>query len=209
MNCDDTMDEVGRLGRRDMTEADREALCRHLLGCADCQAVIEAVRGLADFRNLPVPEPASGAFERVLYGKGTAPPRPAPRSRFWTGAASGAAVAASLLMAAWLSGVLPQAAGPMLPPVATVALDEPQNLDIAIDLERDLPQATITVSLRGDIELDGYAGRRQLSWQADLAGGVNRLSLPVVARDAAGGRLLVEVAHGNRTRRFTVDVLPG
>jgi hypothetical protein len=66
--------------------------------------------------------------------------------------------------------------------------------------------AEIYVLLTGDVELDGYAGQRELRWHTDLATGSNQLVIPVVAIGSAGGQLLVEVEHDMKRRKFLVDI---
>ncbi|MDZ7645468.1 MAG: hypothetical protein U5K76_15390 [Woeseiaceae bacterium] len=144
---------------------------------------------------------ARGAAQQA--GEGEAP----ARSRFWLGVGSGAAIAASLTVAILSSGLLDTASLPATEPAGfEVALGEPRNVNIAIEMPHDLPDAGITVALTGGIELQGYAGRRELSWTTDLEAGVNKLTLPLVAVDSQGGRLLVRVGHGDRERRFSMDV---
>ena len=43
-------------------------------------------------------------------------------------------------------------------------------------------------------------------WSTDLDRGINQLTLPVVAIDATGGQVLVEVTHGDKRRTFVLDV---
>jgi hypothetical protein len=45
-----------------------------------------------------------------------------------------------------------------------------------------------------------------LRWSTDLDRGINQLTLPVVALDASGGQVLVEVTHGRQRRTFVLDV---
>jgi hypothetical protein len=49
-------------------------------------------------------------------------------------------------------------------------------------------------------------GQRELRWSTDLDRGINQLTLPVVALDATGGQVLVEVTHGQQRRTFVLDV---
>ena len=62
--------------------------------------------------------------------------------------------------------------------------------------------------LTGGIELDGYAGERELSWTTNLESGINRLSLPVRAITREGGSLVVQLRHPETDRLFVIDVLP-
>jgi hypothetical protein len=77
---------------------------------------------------------------------------------------------------------------------------------VQLESPEPLANAEVRVELRGGVELDGYAGQRELRWSTDLDRGVNQLTLPVVAIDANGGQVLVEVTHGQKRRTFLLDV---
>ena len=87
-----------------------------------------------------------------------------------------------------------------------VAVLLPCNVTVALDSPERLANAEVRVELRGGVELDGYAGQRELRWSTNLEQGVNQLTLPVVAIDAHGGQVLVEVTHGQKRRTFLLDV---
>lgn len=85
-----------------------------------------------------------------------------------------------------------------------VTLGEPRNMDIAIETGMPLDGASISVLLSGGVELDGYDDRRELTWTTDLEAGINRLSLPVVAIDPAGGKMVVRLDHPDSEQVFVV-----
>ena len=116
-------------------------------------------------------------------------------------------MAASLLAAALMLGVLvtpvdtaPQAAE------FFVSASEARVMNIAIEADRDLPGAKISILLSGDVEVDGYGGRRELSWSDDLKMGVNKLSLPLLASGAGGGQMVVRLSHPNSEQLFVINL---
>ncbi len=207
MNCDAARDSLVAAGEGTLGELAQRRFEAHLAACDDCRAAARAYAGLRALREQAAVEPPAGLFERVVRRSVEHEPPVTSGSRFWLGAGIGAAVAASLIVALLTAGVLPGIA-PQTVPVAALqlSLGEPRNVNIAIDMLEDLPGAEISVVLSGGIELDGYAGRRELRWTTDLKAGTNRLTLPLVAVGEGGGRLLVRVGHGARERRFTLDV---
>ena len=64
----------------------------------------------------------------------------------------------------------------------------------------------VRILLAGGIELDGLGTRRELKWKTDLEPGINRLTLPIVATDSSGGKILVAVGHGENQRSFVVEI---
>ena len=121
-------------------------------------------------------------------------------------APSGAALAATI--AALAVGVLlwDNGSAPVAIPEVRAALNQPSNVTVALDSPERLANAEVRVELRGGVELEGYAGQRELRWSTDLERGVNQLTLPVVATDTHGGQVLVEVTHGQKRRTFLLDV---
>lgn len=209
MNCEDTRDKLYALGRGELPELERRQLFHHVGDCDDCQAVMQAVHGLRDLRRQPAEEPPPGLFERSMERARREGGTTERHDGFWRGAGIGAALAASLMVAVWSLGVVPESPAPVTQPVVALSPGEPRDVNIAIDMDQRLAGAAITVQLTDGIEIDGYPGRRELSWTTDLEAGTNKLTLPVIASDTRGGALLVRVGHGGRERRFTVELPVG
>jgi hypothetical protein len=95
---------------------------------------------------------------------------------------------------------------PSAVPAVHVALNQPRPVTVTLESPEALVNAVVRIELRGAVALDGYAGQRELRWSTDLDRGINQLTLPVVALDAAGGQVLVEVTHGDKRRAFVLDV---
>ena len=79
-------------------------------------------------------------------------------------------------------------------------------MNIAIDTDRALQGATISILLAGDVELDGFGTRRELTWNTDLQAGVNKLTLPVRAVGAEGGQLVVRMTHPQSEQVYVVNL---
>jgi hypothetical protein len=124
--------------------------------------------------------------------------------------ASGAALAAAIATLA--VGVWLFRAGEELPgavPEVRIALNQPSDVTVTLETPEALANAEVRVELRGAVALEGYAGQRELRWATNLDRGVNQLTLPVVASQASGGQVLVEVTHGDKRRTFVLDVRAG
>lgn len=161
-------------------------------------------------RKLPTPQPRPGFADEALAKaasvaratSGTADVRPVfMRAQIWFAAAAGAVIAAAFT---WF----------LLQPLApasrelgiALAMNESRNIDVLIESDRELPDATIRVTLVGGVILDGFEDEQQINWQADLERGANVLSLPVVARNAGAGRLVAIIEHGGKTRTVTLNL---
>jgi hypothetical protein len=102
--------------------------------------------------------------------------------------------------------VVPRTESPRAPSGATLALDEIRDVSVVIESERELPEATIRVVVTGGVEIDGFAGQRELSWTTTLEHGPNLLSLPIHATAIGTGRVVAIVEHGGRSREAVVEL---
>jgi len=164
-------------------------------------------------KRMPVPEPRPGFVDRAL-AHATAQRRPAPPPRAsglrhlvtrwetWIGAALGGAVAATLtlILLRPVDHTTPEPGG------ITLALNEARDIDLLIDSERNLDDATIRIVATGSVMLDGFENENEIGWQTRLERGSNLLSLPVVARSKGKGQLVAVIEHGGRTRRVTINL---
>jgi hypothetical protein len=207
MRCEDAIEQLstGAQARGNLTAA-----MAHAEGCDDCRAALRAVDALRPLRDEPTPVPSDGAMERAIDRALSSTPVQGYRRGFWSGLAAGAALAATVAAVAvgvWLrpsDGDVPRAM-----PEVRVALNEPRDVTVTLESPEALSGAEVHVELRGAVALDGYAGQRDLRWTTDLDRGINQLTLPVVALDATGGQVLVEVTHGDKRRAFVLDVRAG
>jgi hypothetical protein len=127
----------------------------------------------------------------------------------WMLTGFGAAVAATI--AAWMIGGM-LLNDPQLPdakmtiPGVTMALAEPRTINLVFASATSLDSATLTVSLPDGIEIDGFPGQREITWQTSLNEGKNLLPLTLVALTSAGGELLARLEHEDRDRTFRLRV---
>jgi hypothetical protein len=118
----------------------------------------------------------------------------------WMGAAIGAAAAVLLTVFLIRPGML------TADPGITLALDEARTVEVLIDSERALEDATIQIAATGSVELDGLEDKREVRWQTSLDRGRNVLSLPIVARSAGSAELVATIEHEGRVRRVAVKM---
>lgn len=158
-------------------------------------------------RDYPAPAADEGFYERALV-RATHEGSKRQRNR-WMLAGFGAAIAATI--AAWMIGGL-LLNDPQLPdassaiPGVTIALAEPRTVNLVFASASALESATLTVTLPDGIELDGFPGQREITWETSLSEGKNLLPLTLVAVAPAGGELLARLAHDERERTFRLRV---
>lgn len=207
MNCDSLQDRIPDLAQQAVGGEEWKQCMAHVDGCPDCRAALRGAEALVRIRGRDVDGVDQAMFERVMDAVTHERPRPGSRQRFLVGTLVGAAVAASIFgIAMYLgwSGVMRGTA----PAEAefVVAVGEPRRMDLAFETDRDLPGATISIVLSGDVEIAGYGAQRELSWAEDLEAGVNRLTLPVLASGAGGGRMVVRLDHPRSEQVLVVNL---
>lgn len=206
MNCNKVRERLDDYLDGELDTLARSAVREHLGGCAGCRARLEALQDLvARLADLPAPSPAAGFEDRVLQQARRAHE---VRSRVrgnqgWLAFALAASLLAGVGIGLQVDRGAPQVAA--LQPVAVV-LDQPRTLKLLFRSARDVDDVTFTLQLPEGVEVDGFPGLREISWQAGLKSGANLLPLPLVAHTARGGVLLARVREGDRSRTFRLDV---
>jgi hypothetical protein len=158
-------------------------------------------------KDYPMPEADAGFYDQALV-RATHEGSRRQRNK-WMLTGFGAAIAATI--AAWVVGGLllndPQIATPEAAiPGVTIALAEPRTVNLVFASATALDSATLTVSLPDGIELDGFPGQREITWETSLQEGKNMLPLTLVALTPAGGELLAHLEHDDRDRTFRLRV---
>jgi hypothetical protein len=204
MRCEDA---IARIQQTAQPDAELTAAFEHAATCDECRSALRAVSALRSLRDEPLPTADERAAARAVDRALRYDPVRRYRSGFFRGVASGAALAAAVAAVAfglWMRTLDGDVAGAV--PEVRLALNVPRDVTVTLESPEPLIGAAVRVELRGAVALAGYGEQRELRWSANLDRGINQLTLPVVALDATGGQVLVEVAHGARRRTFLLDV---
>ncbi len=127
----------------------------------------------------------------------------------WVMTGFGSAIAAGLVL--WFVGAT-FLATPNLPqpedsiPGITMTLEQPRTVNLVFASAAALDMATLTVTLPVGIELAGFPGQREITWQTSLVEGKNFLPLELIALSSAGGEVLARLEHDDRDRTFRLRV---
>jgi hypothetical protein len=203
MKCEDINRYIDDFLDQNLMPEDLKIFKGHLSGCKVCADKLEMASNLlAGLRQLPVEPPAAEFRVRVFSQLRQQYPQPRESGyRFAAGFAS--AMVASL--AIWFVSTLyvPDAIVDQ-PPMISVAMDEMQTVRLLFDSQKDFQQVTLSIDLPRNIELDGYPGQKNLSWQTQLQKGQNILALPVVATAYGQGELLAQLNYGDKVKTFRI-----
>ena len=158
-------------------------------------------------KDYPMPEASAGFFDRALV-RATHEGSRRQRNR-WLVTGFGSAIAAGIVL--WMIGGLFLTA-PNLPvadptiPGITMTLEEPRTINLVFASAEPLDTATLTVQLPPGIEMSGFPGQREVSWETSLDAGKNLLPLKLIALSPLGGEVLATLRHDDRGRTFRLRV---
>ena len=154
-------------------------------------------------KDYPVPEAQAGFYDQALVKAARQGTR-RQRNR-WLMTGFGSAVAAGF--AIWVITAMFMTT-PQVPntesaiPGVTIALEQEHTVRLIFASATALDSAVLTVSLPEGIELAGFPGQREISWETSLQEGKNFLPLTLIALTPAGGELLARLEHEDRVRTF-------
>jgi hypothetical protein len=162
---------------------------------------------LALLKDYPMPEATAGYFDQALV-RATHEGSRRQRNR-WLMAGFGSAVAAGLAL--WMIGgfflttpELPEA-NPTIPGI-TMTLEEPRTINLVFASAEALNAATLTVRLPPGIEMSGFPGQREVTWETSLTAGKNLLPLKLIATSPQGGEVFATLRHDDRGRTFRLRI---
>ncbi|GMR01622.1 MAG: hypothetical protein BMS9Abin19_1028 [Gammaproteobacteria bacterium] len=194
---DDYLDDAMSLG-------EQKAVEEHIKHCVSCKQALEAHKTVRQaLRSLPVDE-ASPDFEANVFA--------AVRSHYGTHSRhsgnrfiAGFATAMAASLALWFASTvyIPQF-DEAAPQVVNLAMNQARTVKLVFEAPMDLAEVTLSVELPENVELEGYAGQKQLVWQTNLNKGQNILALPVIAIGNGQGELVAQLSYGDKTKRFHI-----
>jgi hypothetical protein len=162
---------------------------------------------LALLKDYPAPEASADFYDRALVRAANQSAR--RQRRHWLMTGFGSAAAAAVLLFLIGSQFLSTPQTPDVDaniPGVTIALAEPRTVNLVFSSATALETATLTVNLPDGVELSGFPGQREISWETSLVEGKNLLPLKLIAVGPVGGELLARLVHDDRDRTFRLRV---
>lgn len=207
MNCVTVSENIKALAEGALDRDERTACMNHIAVCQDCADALRGVRAMLVVRDQATVPGSERVFNRIMSQTSYDPHEQASRRGFWLGAGFSGALAASLLAVAFALGLLTNPV-PEAPTAAEfyVSATEVRPMNIAIEAKQALENAEISILLSGDVEIDGYVDRHELSWVDNLEPGINQLTLPIRAIGARGGQMVVRLSHPDSEQIFVVQL---
>lgn len=178
----------------------------HLNQCGKCRHIfIKALSLTAALKDMPVPSAKIGYEQRMLKFLEKKQPQKT-HIQNWLIAGFGSAIAATFTL--WLTFSSPSIFSPNAENVNTVNLfvQKEQTVDLIFNLTNELTDATLTLELPDNVEISGFPGKRQLSWNTSFKKGANRLALPIIASEENSGILIARLSSNGTSKIFRVHI---
>jgi len=209
MTCKNINEQLDDFIDDALSAVDKADFDAHVTRCTECRKIVTDARKLQgllqQFGDMDVPEVTAEFFDETLIRAAHSGAR-VRHQRSWL-RGFGSAVAAGL--AVWIMGGLffntPEISDSNIP-VVTMALEEPHTVNLVFSSATDLINATLTVILPDGVELAGFEGQREISWETSLTAGRNVLPLKLIATSPQGGELFATLQHRNDDRTFRLQV---
>lgn len=212
MNCIEFRKDVDAMAAGEVTEVTEVAMRAHLKSCEACAVALATATYIAQQVAADrAPEPDSD-FEARILGRAMAPDKAALKRR-WTTPAWSSAVAAALLVGAFIGAQFTQTSptGPELaetarPEAVTTSGSTQKTVRLAFTSTEALEDVTLTLELPPNMELTPFPGRHRVSWKVNLKPGDNLLALPVNVLFPGEGTLVAHLGEGNKRKTFRTDI---
>ena len=158
-------------------------------------------------KDYPMPAASADFYDQALV-RATHEGSRRQRNR-WIMTGFGSAIAAGL--AFWMIGgffLTPTESTAVDPnvPAVVMTLEEPRTINLVFAAKEPMDMATLTVMLPQGVEMQGFPGQREVTWQTSLGAGKNLLPLKLIATSPVGGEVLATLEHEDRGRTFRLQV---
>ncbi len=205
MNCTDTQNLLDDYLDNDLTANDHRLMDFHINNCSSCKQLFDEAMAIREaLKTLPVKDSTVDFEGRVFAEVRNQYAHKSGGSRFISGFAT--AIAASVFF--WVASTLFFAQEPLIGEqnIIIVSMNESRPVRLMFDAPSDIQQVTLSLVLPENIELDGYPGKPELSWNTSLKKGQNVLSLPINAIQAGKGELIAQLRYGGKTKIYRLII---
>ncbi|RDH80713.1 MAG: hypothetical protein DIZ80_16940 [endosymbiont of Galathealinum brachiosum] len=173
---------------------------QHLIECKNCNETVNASQQILDVMGtLTAPEPADDFVEKMF--KEVRKQYPEKSSHHFV---AGFATAMAAGFALWFISTIFEVQQQSLPASneMMISLNTERSVRLMFDAPDNIKQVTLSIKLPDNIELSGFAGQSELSWQTSFTKGPNILTLPIKAVDQGAGELIARLNYGDKLKEF-------
>ena len=196
MKCAEINNHIDGLLDKQLNPEELLAFEQHVSHCTECTEKLKTAKSLSSgLRNQPLPH-YSAKFKQRAFAEVRRQYKDEQQPDHGYSFAAGFATAAVASLLIWfVSSVYLADTLIEQPQMIAVAMNQAQTVSLIFDSHTDIQHANLSINLPDNMELDGYPGRRELSWQTSLKKGQNILALPIMAIGYGQGELLAQLSY--------------
>ena len=158
-------------------------------------------------KDYPMPQAEAGFYDSALLRANREGTRRQRNRWMFTGFGSAVAAGIAVLLLIGVFSNSPDVSTPEAnSPGVTIALAQPRTINLMFGSKEALDNAMLTVTLPDGIELDGFPGQKEVTWETSLAAGKNMLPLTLVAIEPVSGDVIARLAHMDREQTFQIHI---
>ena len=205
MQCSDINRHIQQFLDKQLDAENLLAFEQHISTCYECAKNLDFSKNLlSDLPNLSVPQPSEN-FKQRAFAEVRRQHKDNHKQHHGFRFMTGFATAAVASLAIWLvSSVYIPDTSIEQPQTISISMNEAHIVRLVFDSQADFQQVNLSINLPDNMQLDGYPGRSELSWQTSLLKGQNVLHLPIMATGFGQGELLAELNYGDKVKKFRV-----
>ncbi len=205
MNCHDIHHHCDAYLEHELSDTQKHALEAHLESCPACQHYIQQAKNIRDALTKLKAPAMRPDFAEQAFDKARQQNAIVTKTRRFSGA--GLALAVSLALAGIVGVFMHHPDSTVSKPAAIyISMRQVKDISLVFNAKEDLDKVTISIELSDNLALDGYGGRRTVSWNTSLQKGKNVLSLPIIATQSGNGTVIARLRLGNQDKTFRIRV---
>ncbi|VAX13691.1 hypothetical protein MNBD_GAMMA24-683 [hydrothermal vent metagenome] len=205
MNCNDIHNLCDAYLDHELSDTQKRALEAHLESCPACQHYVQQAQTIRDALTTLKAPAMRPAFAEQAFDKARQQNATVAKTKRLTG--TGLALAASLALAGIVGVFMHRPDATVSEPAAIyISMQKVKDISLVFNAKEDLDKVSISIELSDNLALDGYDGKRTVSWNTPLQKGKNVLSLPIIATQSGNGTLIARLRLGNQDKVFRIRV---
>ncbi|MCB2183745.1 MAG: zf-HC2 domain-containing protein [Desulfobulbaceae bacterium] len=207
MNCNNAREYLDDYFDGMLDKDSKDEVLHHIIGCVSCHSVFENEKQLREMlHSLPAPVPSTD-FKNKVVRRAISEAQSIGRFRAALSFGGGLAAAIALWVLVSLSGnILPGGEKQNSDILADMTLEVQRQTTIKMvfNAPHDMLHSQVTLQVPLNLEIVGFPGQREISWNTDLLKGKNLLEVPVVAKKAGQADLITFIDYQNKKKKLTL-----
>ncbi len=206
MNCEQLHEQLDSYLDGELPSELQTRVESHISGCENCRAVVAEAREMQEaLRQMPAPTIRPGFANQAI--KHAVNQHTHHRRGFVAGFST--ALAASMVLALFIGGLLPdmkQSPDSTVTPVVVISIQQPQTVNLVFDVATAMENATLSIVLPDNVEVVGFPGQHEITWQTSLQAGRNILPLPLKGIMHSSSALVASIEQDGKKKSIRIPI---